>query len=78
MLRLVTVFSGIGAIEQALLRTHVNHEIVFACDNGEQSPFVCKATEWNECVEEFKKLSAFVDAKFAANRYPGDRQRLFG
>ncbi len=62
MLRLATVFSGIGAIEQALLRTHVNHEIVFACDNGEQSPFVCKATEWNECVEEFKKLSAFVDA----------------
>ena len=35
-LRLATVFSGIGAIEQALLRMHINHEIVFACDNGDQ------------------------------------------
>jgi len=34
-LRVGTLFSGIGAIEQALLRTHVNHEIVFACDNGD-------------------------------------------
>lgn len=29
-----TVFSGIGAIEQALKRMNINHEIVFACDNG--------------------------------------------
>lgn len=62
MLKLATVFSGIGAIEQALLRTHIKHEIVFACDNGEQSPFMCKATEWSECVEEFAKLSTFVDS----------------
>ena len=61
-LRLATVFSGIGAIEQALLRTHVDHEIVFACDNGDQTPFVCGAVEWQECVEAFKKLSRDVDA----------------
>jgi DNA (cytosine-5)-methyltransferase 1 len=35
MIRLGTLFSGIGAIEQALLRLGVNHQIVFACDNGE-------------------------------------------
>lgn len=35
MVRLGTLFSGIGAIEQALLRLGVNHQIVFACDNGE-------------------------------------------
>ena len=35
MLKLATVFSGIGAIEQALKRLHINHEIIFACDNGE-------------------------------------------
>ena len=35
MIRLGTVFSGIGAIEQALKRLHVEHEIVFACDNGD-------------------------------------------
>lgn len=35
MIRLATVFSGIGAIEHALDRMELDHEIVFACDNGE-------------------------------------------
>lgn len=35
-IRLATVFSGIGAIEFALRRMHVEHELVFACDNGER------------------------------------------
>lgn len=35
MIRLGTVFSGIGAIEQALKRLHVEHELIFACDNGD-------------------------------------------
>ena len=35
MIRLGTLFSGIGAIEQALLRMNVEHVNVFACDNGE-------------------------------------------
>lgn len=34
-MRLATVFSGIGAIEQALRRLGVDYEIVFACDNGD-------------------------------------------
>lgn len=34
-IRLATVFSGIGAIEFALRRLNIEHEIVFACDNGE-------------------------------------------
>lgn len=34
-IRLATLFSGIGAIEQAFLRLDIPHEIVFACDNGE-------------------------------------------
>ncbi len=33
MLRLATVFSGIGAIEHALKRMRVPHKLVFACDN---------------------------------------------
>ena len=55
-LRLATVFSGIGAIEQALLRMHVNHEIVFACDNGDQTPFQCKAESTDDCKREFASL----------------------
>lgn len=35
MIKLGTVFSGIGAIEQALLRLNMDHEIEFACDNGD-------------------------------------------
>ena len=35
MIRLGTVFSGIGSIEQALKRINVCHTIVFACDNGD-------------------------------------------
>lgn len=34
-IKLATVFSGIGAIEQALLKRDDNYEIVFASDNGE-------------------------------------------
>lgn len=36
MLKIGTVFSGIGAAEQALLQMRVPHKIVFACDNGER------------------------------------------
>ncbi len=35
MIRLATVFSGIGAIEHALQRMEIDSEIVFACDNGD-------------------------------------------
>lgn len=35
-LRVGTLFSGIGAFEQALKQMKIPHEIVFACDNGER------------------------------------------
>lgn len=35
MIKLATVFSGIGAIEHALKRMGIEHKIVFACDNGD-------------------------------------------
>lgn len=40
MIRLATVFSGIGAIEHALQRMGLEHKIVFACDNGDLDIFV--------------------------------------
>ncbi|WP_209125733.1 DNA cytosine methyltransferase [Alkalihalobacillus sp. BA299] len=36
MLRLATVFSGIGAIEHALERMNIPYELVFASDNGDR------------------------------------------
>lgn len=35
-IKLATLFSGIGAIEQTLKKMRVKHEIIFACDNGER------------------------------------------
>ena len=35
MIRLGTVFSGIGAIEHALNRMEIDNTIIFACDNGD-------------------------------------------
>lgn len=34
-IKLATAFSGIGAIEQAFKRLHIDHSIEFACDNGD-------------------------------------------
>lgn len=36
MIKLATVFSGIGAVEHALDRMGIEYEMVFACDNGER------------------------------------------
>ena len=36
MINVATVFSGIGAAEQALKQLGVEHRIIFACDNGER------------------------------------------
>lgn len=36
MIRLATIFSGIGAVEFAMRRLNLKYEIVFACDNGER------------------------------------------
>ncbi len=35
MLKVATVFSGIGAVEHALKRANIEHQIIFACDNGD-------------------------------------------
>lgn len=49
ILKVATVFSGIGAPEQALNALNVPYEIVFACDNGERSI--------NESYEDIKKYA---------------------
>ena len=48
MLRLATVFSGIGAIEHALKRMGIEHEIVFASDNGDVDIFKKKIYRYNK------------------------------
>jgi DNA (cytosine-5)-methyltransferase 1 len=48
VLRLATVFSGIGAIEHSLERMGVEHEIVFACDNSN--------IDWSEKLTKNQKM----------------------
>ena len=57
MLRLATVFSGIGAIEHALDRMQIEHEIVFACDNGDVELDLPKVrTDIDSMIKELKNL----------------------
>jgi len=61
MLKLATVFSGIGAIEHALDRMQIEHEIVFACDNGDvelEMPQV--SIDIDSIEEELKTLRAII------------------
>ena len=56
MIRLGTLFSGIGAIEQALLRLGEEHSIIFACDNGEIELKLLPSDEQLE-YDKLKKIS---------------------
>ncbi len=42
MIKLTTVFSGIGAIEHALDKMGLEHEIIFVSDNGDVDYFLKK------------------------------------
>ena len=55
-LKLATLFSGIGAIEQALIRNNTPYEIVFACDNGDID------IDYNQ-EEEFNKIKLMNNKK---------------
>jgi DNA (cytosine-5-)-methyltransferase len=47
LIRLATVFSGIGSVEFALKRLNIPYDIIFACDNGERDIVYDEAKEKN-------------------------------
>ena len=59
MLKLGTVFSGIGAIEHALERLSIPHDIAFACDNGNLEIDL----ERDEIEKNLENLNSFKDKK---------------
>ena len=69
MIRLATVFSGIGAIEHALKRMGIDYKIVFACDNGEVDIFT-KHVERNidKIKEEIEILNIIINELEKKNR----------
>lgn len=76
-LRLATVFSGIGAIEHALERMGLDHEIVFACDSGgidiledrtDSEEEAEQLRERIESIENPEEKKQFVDQLFEESR----------
>lgn len=62
MLKLATVFSGIGAIEHALKRMGIEHEIVFASDNGDVDIFKKKInTNFIDIKGELDRLKNIIN-----------------
>ena len=69
-MKLATVFSGIGAIEQALHRMGIDYEIVFACDNGDVELNLLEGTD----LEEYTRLKKLRSKKQLKG--PQDIERL--
>lgn len=83
MIRLATVFTGIGSVEWALKRLGVEHEIVFACDNGDieiadidenevrntvySLPTLKEQKEYIDSIYSKSKKTNFVKQSYLAN-----------
>ena len=65
MIRLATLFSGIGAIEQAFIKLDIEHKIIFACDNGER--FLSKTEE--EIKNELDNLTSVEKKQYVDDLY---------
>lgn len=66
MLKLGTVFSGIGAIEQALIRLDIHHTIEFACDNGDIEIDV----DYDKELKKIKKMNSTEEKRlYVENLY---------
>lgn len=64
LLKLGTVFSGIGAIEQALKRLQIPYEIAFACDNGNVDLFEQKIEKkFTSIINEINYLIEYIQTK---------------
>ncbi len=73
-MKLATVFSGIGAIEQALHRMGINYEIVFACDNGDVELNLLEGQE----LEDYTILKKLRSKKQLKNQEDIDRLEELG
>ena len=73
-MKLATVFSGIGAIEQALHRMGIDYEIVFACDNGDVELNLLEGKE----LEEYTRLKKLRSKKQLKKQEDIDRLEELG
>lgn len=71
MLKVGTLFSGIGAIEQALKRMDLDHEIIFACDNGNIEIDIDYENELNN----IKKLNSIEEKRIYVEKLYKEKSR---
>jgi DNA (cytosine-5)-methyltransferase 1 len=72
-IQVATLFSGIGAVEQAFIRLKINNNIVFACDN---SPFVRQSYLTNYDIDPDNYHSDIINLN--AKKYKGKIDLLVG
>lgn len=76
MVRLATVFSGIGAAEQALQQLGIEHEIIFACDNGER--YLKQSTEEiNEYLKDFENKEEGIKELYQSTGKPNNVKKSY-
>ena len=73
MIRLATVFSGIGAPEEALKQLGENFDVVFACDNGERE---LKVT-YDEIMEATLDMSYEERLQYVSSLYKNTNKENF-
>ena len=70
-IRLATTFSGIGAVEWAFKRLQIDHEIVFACDNGDISIDIDADSE----LAHIKKMASTTEKREYVEKLYKDKSR---
>ena len=63
MIRLATVFSGIGSIEHALKKQKIDYKIEFACDNGERELSIAE-----DDIKKELKGKTFLEKKYIIDK----------
>lgn len=77
-IKIATVFSGIGAIEQALKKEKIKHEIVFACDNGERKLKI-NENEIKEVIEHMteQESNEYIQKLYDENCGPNNVEKSY-
>jgi len=78
MLKIATVFSGIGAFEQALNKKKIPHETLFACDNGERYLDLSKdeiISKFNN--SDYKDINDYINYLYSTVNKPNYVKRTY-
>lgn len=78
MIKIATVFSGIGAPEEAIKQLGLEHKIVFACDNGERYSDITKE-KIDEIIKENpnRTVQDIVKAAYDSTKKPNNVKKTY-